>query len=169
MRVFIAAMIGTATLGLAAGYAMSGRWIWMTAILVVGLLWLTVPWHGGRWAAALALLLFAAVAGVGVLLGFSTFWLLTSLVIVLVAWDLDHFADFLADAPDIRNEKELTARHVQRLGVVSISGWLLGIVALNVQVRLNFLLTLALAALIVIALSGAIRQMRRENAKNEIN
>jgi hypothetical protein len=42
-------------------------------------------------------------------------------------------------------------------------------VALNVQVRLNFLLTLALAALIVIALSGAIRQMRRENAKNEIN
>lgn len=168
MRAFTAAMIGLAALGLAAGYATSGRWIWMTAILLTGLLWLTEPWHGGRWVATLALLFFPAVAGAGVLLGYSAFWLLTSLVILLVAWDLDHFCNYLADAPDIPNETELTARHLRRLGMISVSGWLLGIIALNVQVRLNFLLTLALAALIVIALSGAIRQMRRENAKNEI-
>jgi hypothetical protein len=162
-------MIGLATLGLAVGYATSGRWIWMTAILLVGLLWLTEPWHGGRWVATLALLLFSAVAGVGVLLGFSTFWLLTSMVIVLVAWDLDHFGNYLAEAPEIRNETELTARHLRRLGFVSVSGWFLGIVALNVQVRLNFVLTLALAIVIIFALSGGIRQMRRESTKNEVS
>jgi hypothetical protein len=162
-------MIGLATLTLAAGYAFSGRWIWMTAILLVGLLWLTEPWHKGRWVATLALLLFPTIAGVGILLGISSFWLLTSVVILLVAWDLDHFWHYLADAPDTRDETELTTRHLRRLGFVAVSGWLLGIVALNVQIRLNFVLTLALAIVIVIALSGAIRQMRRGSADSEIS
>jgi hypothetical protein len=165
MRIFVAVCIGMATLGLSAGYGLTGRWAWMTVILLIGLLWLTEPWHGGRWMATLALVLFTATAGVGVLLGLPAFWLLTSLVIALAAWDSDHFANYLADVPDIRNETQLTARHLRRLGFVCIPGWFLGIVALNVQVRLNFVLTLALALLIIIALSGAIRQMRQEGGQ----
>ncbi len=165
IRAFVAIVIGSATLGLAAGYAVTGRWIWVMAILLVGLVWLTEPWHGGRWVATLAVLFFTAVAAVGILLGQTEFWLLTSLVAVLVAWDLDHFGNHLSDVSDVRGETDLIISHSRRLGFIAGLGWLLGVVALSVRIRLHFVLTLALALLIVIALSGTIRQMRREGGQ----
>jgi hypothetical protein len=166
MRAFTPVVIGLATLGLAADYALTERWVWVGALLLMGLLWLAEPWHGGRWVATAALLFFTAVAVAGVLLELRTFWLFTSLVAALVAWDLDHFANYLSDAPDVHDKTGLINSHFRRLGFVAGLGWFLGVVALRVRLTFNFVLTLALALLIVIALSGAIRQMRRESEQD---
>lgn len=167
MRALIAVVIGLATVGLAAGYVATERWSWVAIILLMGLLWLAEPLHGARWVATIGLLFFSTVAVVGVFLDLPTVWLLTSLVAVLVAWDLGHFAHYLDDVPEVRKEPELTVNHFRRLGIVAGLGWILGVVAINIHVTLDFVLTLALALLIVIALSGTVRHVRRESKQDQ--
>jgi hypothetical protein len=167
MRTSIGIAIGLATLGLAAGYIMTERWSWVAGILVIGLLWLAEPWHGARWVPTMALLLFTVAAIVGVFLELPTVWLFTSLVAVLVAWDLGHFANYLDDVQEILNERDLTIKHFRRLGIVAGFGWLLGIVALNVRLTFDFVLTLVLALLGVIVLSSALRQVRHDNEQDQ--
>ncbi len=167
MRTLIAVVIGLATLGLAAGYVATERWTWVAGILVVALLWLAESWHGARWVASSALLLFTGAAVVGVFLDLPTLWLFTSLVAVLVAWDLDRFANHLDDVPEVRDETALTTSHVRRLGVVTGLGWILGLVALNVRFTFDFVVTLALALLVIVALSRAVRQVQREDEASQ--
>jgi hypothetical protein len=109
------------------------------------------------------LFFFAAVSALGSVWVLPAFWSLVSLVLVLVAWDLDHFARYLGDVADIRNESELLRRHLRRLGLVVGLGWLSALVALRVRVSFDFIGALTLGLLVIISLSGAIRQIRRES------
>jgi hypothetical protein len=167
LRTLIAVVIGLATLGLATGYAVTERWTWVAGISIIALLWLAEPWHGAHWVAALALVLFTGAAVVGVFLGLPTFWLFSSLVAVLVAWDLDRFANHLDDVPDVRDETALTASHIRRLGIATGLGWILGLFALNVRFTFDFVVTLALALLVIVALSRAVRQVQGEDETSQ--
>jgi hypothetical protein len=148
---------------LAASYAMVGRWGWVAAIMLVGLVWLSEPWHEQGWVSTLGLLALTGAAAMGVLLALPTFWLLSGLVAVLVAWDLSYFEQQLNAMEDVRNEGELMRTHLWRLGAVAGLGWILGVVALNIQLRFAFIWALLLAFLAVITLSQAVRHMRRES------
>ena len=163
MHRFITALVGLSTLGLALTYASTARWVWVAAITLVGLLWLTEPWHAGSWAPTLGLLFFIALTAAGAIMRLSHFWLFANLTAVLVAWDLDQFSHYLGDVDDVRNETELIKSHGQRLGSVVLLGWLLGLVALRVQLTFHFILTLALSLLVIVSLGRAIRYARREN------
>jgi hypothetical protein len=166
MRISTGVAIGLATIGLATGYVIAERWSWVAGILAIGLLWLAEPWHGARWVPTMALLLFTMAAIVGVFLELPVVLLFSSLVAVLVAWDLGHFANYLDDVQEILDERDLTIKHFRRLGVVAGLGWLLGIVALNVQLTFDFVLTLVLALLGIIVLSRAVRQVRHDNEQD---
>ena len=159
MRRLSAVAIGLGTLGMAATFALAALWGWVVAIVIVGLFWLAEPRHGLRWVATLSLLFFTAAAVVGVLLKLSTFWLLSSLVMLLAAWDLSHFFRYLDDVADVRNEAELTRDHLKRLGIVAGLGWFLGATALAVRLTFDFGWALALGLVVVVSLSRAIRRM----------
>ena len=161
MRRLTAVTIGLATLLLALDFALTARWGWVVAIAAAGLLWLTESWHGRSWMSTVGLIFFTTVAAAGVILRLPPLWLLSSLVGALVAWDLDHFSHYLSGAADIRDEAELMKSHCRRLAAVTGLGWCLGAVALSVRFTFDFVPALALGLLIVIALSGAIRYMRR--------
>jgi hypothetical protein len=163
MQRFITALIGLSTLGLALSYGSAARWVWVAAIALVGLLWMTVPWHGGRWVATFGMLFFIAASAAGVIMKLPPFWLFSNLIAVLVAWDLDRFFHYLDDVDDVRNEVGLKKGHGQRLGMVVLLAWLLGLVALRVQLTFHFVLTLALGLLAIVSLSRAVRYTRREN------
>ena len=159
MRRLIAVAIGLGALGMAATFALAALWGWVVAIVIVGLFWLAEPRHGLRWVATLGLLFFTAAAVVGVLLRLSTFWLLSSLVALLAAWDLGHLRGYLDDVADIRNKAELTRAHLKRLGIVAGLGWFLGVAALGVRLTFDFGWALALGLVVVVSLSRAIRRM----------
>jgi len=163
MQRFITALVGLSTLGLALTYASTARWVWVAAIMLVGLLWLTEPWHAGSWASTLGLLFFIALTAAGAIMNLPRFGLFANLTAVLVAWDLDQFSHYLGHVDDVRNETELIKSHGQRLGGVVLLGWLLGLVALRVQLTFHFILTLALSLLVIVSLGRAIRYARREN------
>ena len=163
MRGLIAGSIGLAVVILTAHFALGGLWGWVLAIALMGLCWLAEPWHGARWVSTVALFFFAAVSALASVWVLPAFWSLSSLVFVLVAWDLDHFAHYLGDVADVRNESELLRRHLRRLGLVAGLGWFSAVVTLRVRVTFDFVGALALGLLVIISLSGAIRQIRRES------
>jgi hypothetical protein len=162
MRTFLVIDIGAATLALATSYALQERWTWVAAILVVGLLWMTEPRHGARWIVTAGLIFFIFVAIVGALLGLAAFWLFSSLVALLVAWDVNQLDYDLSAVQDVRGETELKRIHFRRLGTVAILGWVFGVAALNFRVTFDFILTLGLGLAIIVTLSRAIRFMQSE-------
>jgi len=163
MRKLFVLDVGLAAVALGASYALDGHPIWVMATGFIGLLWLTGAWRGQRWTSTLGLFFFTAAAAIGIMLRFPPLWLLSSVVAALVAWDLDHFMQELSQVKDIRDEAALIKGHLWRLGIVAGLGWLLGILALSVQITFDFIWTLALSLLIITSLSGVIRYLRREN------
>lgn len=163
MQRFITALVGLSTLGLALSYGSASRWVWVAAIALVGLLWLTEPWHGARWVVTFGMLFFIAMAAAGVIISLPRFWLFANLSAVLVAWDLEQFFHYLGDVDDVRNEAQLRKGHGRRLGAVVVLSWLLVFVALNVRLTFHFILTLTLGLLVIVSLSRAIRYTRRED------
>jgi hypothetical protein len=160
VRTLIAVAIGSATLLLALNYALTARWNWVAAIAAAGLLWLAGSWHGRRWVSSAALTVFTVTAAAGVILRFPPLWLLSSVVAVLAAWDLERFAHYLGEVGDVRDEAELMRSHLRFLGFVVALGWCLGVVALSVRFTFDFVPTLALGLLVIMTLSGMIRYMR---------
>ena len=158
MRRLLAVSIGLATLCLLAAFVPYGRQGWTLAIVLVGSLWLTAPLHGLRWVSTLALVFFAALAALGVLLERPSLWLLCGVVVALFAWDLGHFGDYLDDV-QVCNRAELERAHLKRLGITAGLGWLLGALALGVRLRFDFTGALALALLLVLSLGLAMRRM----------
>jgi hypothetical protein len=85
-------------------------------------------------------------------LGLSPYWLIAIVLALLSAWDLEYFSWRLSLAELIEGEKELVLRHLLRLGLVCLLGFLLVEVALLLELRLGFGLLLFLALLGVLAL-----------------
>ena len=129
------ASAGLSVFTLALGFALSGLWVGMVAVLAVGALWLLdhlrAPSHQRPPVAA------------------------------LVAWDLDQFAQRMRAAGRVDDAPGLERRHIRRLLVVAAIGGVLGAIALGLRVRLSFGLALLLAALAMLGLGIAIGFMRR--------
>lgn len=147
---------------LLAAFVPQGSQGWTLAIVLVGLAWLTTPLHGLRRVATLAWAAFAALAALGVLWERPSLWLLGGVVAALLAWDLDHFGDYLDDVAEVRNRAELERAHLARLGAAAGLGLLLGALALGMRLHLNFTGALALALLLVLSLGLALRRMGQE-------
>jgi hypothetical protein len=166
MRTLFILNVGLAMVALGASFALSTGWGWVIATGFIGLLWLTGAWQGQTGTSTMGLFFFAAAAAVGVILRLPTAWLLSSLVAALVAWDLHHFMHYLSQISDVRDKRALIKGHLWRLGIVAGLGWLLGVVALSVQITFDFIWALALGLLVITSLSGVIRYLRRESEQN---
>jgi hypothetical protein len=153
--------IGLATLPLALGYAIGGRWIGAGVSVAVGCLWLIGLRRGWSGTDTLGLVGFTGLATVGVLLALAAPILLAGQVAALAAWDLDRFAERMRSAGRVEDAADLTRAHLVRLLAATGTGLVLGSVALGMQLPLSFGWALLLAALIILGLSRAIGWLNR--------
>lgn len=164
---------GLSVFTLALGFALSGLWVGMGAVLAVGALWLLghlrtpgqphalVAQRALPWTSSAALVMLAAAAAVAVLIAVGGGWPVLGLVAALVAWDLDQFAQRMRAAGRVDGAPELERHHIRRLLVVAAIGGVLGAIGLGIRVRLSFELALLLAALAMVGLGLIVGYIRR--------
>jgi hypothetical protein len=163
MKFFVSISIGLATFGLAIGYALNALWIGAAIIVALGLFWLVGQWRGWRSVSVLAAIFFIFAAALGIWQGVTATWMLFSLVVTLVAWDLDQFTHRLEQGEQIVGETELKRPHLQRLLIVAGLGFLFGGIALRLQVELNLGWGIFLGLLAIVGLSRIIGFLRQES------
>ena len=164
MKAFVSISIGLATFGLTIGYVLNALWIGAAIIVALGLFWLVGQWRGWRPVSVLVAIFFIFTTAFGVWRGVSTGgWMLFSLVVTLVAWDLDQFTHRLEQAEQIAGETELKRIHLQRLLIVAGLGFLFGGIALRLQFEFNLGWGIFLGLLAIAGLSRIIGFLRRES------
>jgi hypothetical protein len=164
--------IVAASLGTGLQYALDDRWWVVLACGLAGALWLLQSKYGVELRPTVSLVFLVGVGGVGTFLSYNPVWLLTNLVVALIAWDLDHFTrdyqQFSLGQARKSDNPALFGAHLKRLGIVAMLGWSLGVVALNVQISLNFTGALILGLLALLSLRQVVRYLGREGGYEDV-
>jgi hypothetical protein len=135
-------------------------WVPIIIGLFIGLQWAFMVWRGRR-AYAFGFLGLLAFLIYGAAIYLAAGWLLGSLVMLLVAWDLSEFSEHLARFDASRVSPKLVQNHIIRLFYVAGMGLGLGGLALVIKVRLGFDIAVLLGLLVFVGLAGAVRFLRR--------
>jgi hypothetical protein len=135
-------------------------WVPIFIGLAIGLQWAFMVWKGWKtlpfsFLGLLALLVYGAASYL------PAGWLLGSLVMLLVAWDLSEFSEHLERFDPERVDSKLVHNHILRLFYVAGMGLGLGGLALAIKVRLGFGIAVLLGLLVFVGLAGAVRFLRR--------
>lgn len=146
---------------LATGYAASGDWPVALLAAIAGGGWLLAQRRGRAEAAAPMLVGYIALAALGRWFGAESALMLLGVTGALAAWDLQRLQERLGYASSAQAARDLERAHLKRLGIVSALGYLAGLAALYVQVRLHLALLLLLGLLAIAGLSYAVRYIRR--------
>ena len=147
----------------ASGLSLQLRWLWAAAVGLVAVLWLLGYWRGLAWVASVGLVGLVVAAAAGLMLGLGAGWMVFGLVVALCAWDLHRLVLCLNSVEQVEGEAILERRHLQRLLLVAGLGSLLAALALEIEVRLTFLMALLLGLLAAWGLSRAVDFLRRES------
>jgi len=156
-------------LGIGIRYALDGRWEVAGGCLLAGVLWLFPSQRMVNQRAAISLLYLAGAGGAGVFMGYEPVWLLTHFVILLMAWDLDHFTRALYLFTAEPGEKDIWPPfyiHLKRLGIVAGIGWSLGMLALYIRISTSFAAALLLGLLVFFGLRGIVHFLGRGYASS---
>lgn len=157
--------VGVAAGALGLSHGLAGRWVEVTAVVALALLWLVGRRCGWGWRADLGLVGFTVAAAPGLGRKPDDIWMLVGAVAALCAWDLDHFARRLRhaawDRVSAQRRETMERAHLGHLLPVAAVGLLLAMAALRVEVHLTFFMALLLALLALIGLSWAIGLLRR--------
>jgi len=166
VRKFADFAIITSFLGISAQYALDGRWWVVLACVIVGALWFFQSHRRAELGLDVSLLFLAGAGCAGIFMDHNQVWTLTSLVILLVAWDLDHFSrdlqQYSRDNNRAKSESVLIQTHLKRLGITVGLGWGLGVVALELRVSIGFAGAVVLASLALLVLRQVVQLLRRE-------
>jgi len=135
-------------------------WVPILIGLSIGVQWAFMVWNGRR-TLSFSFLGLLALLVYGAAIYLPAGWLLGSLVMLLVAWDLSEFsAQLVRFGPD-RVDPKLVHNHILRLFYVAGSGFVLGGLALVIKLRLGFGIAVLLGLLVFVGLAGAVRFLRR--------
>ena len=164
----IAILIAALSIGLP--YAFNRRWWGLIMPLLAGSLWFfgLPPYHTrpadqrkGNLSSALSFFTLAGFGSAGIFFGYSPIWALTSFVLLLIAWDLNHYTQIHQAFKDQESNKktvlELFYAHLQRLAILAGLGWGLGLLALNIRTQINF----TIALLLIFVMITSLRQVAR--------
>jgi hypothetical protein len=135
-------------------------WVPILIGFSIGLQWAFMVWKG-RKTLSFSFLGLLALLVYGAALYLPAGWLLGSLVMLLVAWDLGEFSEHLVRFDPDRVDPKLVHNHISRLFYVAGMGLVLGGLALAIKVRLGFGLAVLLGLLVFVGLAGAVRFLRR--------
>jgi hypothetical protein len=146
---------------LALGYAFSQDWPMAALALLAGGGWALAQRRGQAQIAAPMLVGHIALAALGRWFGANGALMLLGVTGALAAWDLQRLCERLAYAPSAQAARDLERVHLARLGLVSALGYLAGLAALIIQVRLHLALLLLLGLFAISGLSYGVRYIRR--------
>lgn len=159
-RLSLAGIAG-AVLALALGYGGSLHWIAALPIVVLGGVWGWQQIRRQALASTAGLVLAVCAAAAGFWAGVPAGWLLGAMVAALSAWDLDQFEQHLRQAGQVQGRAEMERRHLLRLALVDVFSLLLGMMALQVPVRISFPAALLLAAALALGAGELILYLRQ--------
>ncbi len=112
-----------------------GEWPWATLAGALGAVSLLTSYGRWSWFVSLDLCVLLALAGfVGITL--SAWGALLSVVLGLIAWDVELFARRLEPFAEI--PRVIVCTHLRRLGLIALVSIALGAVALTVPISLSF-------------------------------
>jgi hypothetical protein len=135
-------------------------WVMVVSFLF-GIIWVYPTLRFRLLRSTLSFSILALVCASGIIFGYSSTWILTNIVILLIAWDLFHFYQTHQEFSQVQtNVKALQIQyqnHLKRLALIAGLGWGLGLTAFYIQTNLSFVFGLILAG---IALFG-LRQVTR--------
>ena len=159
--------ITAAALGIALPYVLDGRWAAVTLSVVAWTIWLLRARYRHIQGSTIGFLLLIGLGSAGVYLEYNSLWLLTYFVLLLIAWDLSRFAQVLeqygGETSGSNEVGVLITPHLKRLGLIAGVGWVLGAVALILQITTTFLIALFLGILVFLGLLLVLRYFGRES------
>ena len=157
-------IVGLMVASLLVGTAMviDGYWAGLLLLAIIAASWLAGIWYGRSWLTTLGLVGLILVTAVGGILELLPVLLLTAVALALFAWDMGNYGRALAVVPDVRDEPGLIKIHMQWAGGMIGLGWLLGLIAINVQLPLNLGWTFGLGLVVVLGLRWLVRRLQRE-------
>ncbi len=139
-----------------------GRWpdlVYLTVLL--GAFWIFTHWQRLKWGLNLALVLSALFLIVATWAESSRLWILISLVVFVMSWDLGRFTQLIENVAFIPEVNNLIKNHILRLGGVLVIGFILCLLALNINFKINFDWILILVFVMFLALSQVVGYLRR--------
>jgi len=150
---------------LAWGYWQVGLHALARWILFFGLVWLLAVWQRWRWISVLGLVLSFLAAALGLwFLNFTPGWMFAGAIGGLMAWDLTYFRYRLRYAGSDQERRAVERRHLLRLSVLALLGFLLASLAMAVKLAFNFQWALLMAIVAVLGVTQLVRWFRRRGS-----
>ena len=154
-------LIIATVLSIGAQYALDGLLWLVIACGFVGLFWLLQSHHRAELGLNFSFLFLAVLNIAGAFLDHHPVWILTNMVLLLVAWNLDHFdrdlQKYVGNGQKEYHINDLFPARFQRLSIVMGLGWGLGMLALNLRISVGFFGAVILAFVVVISLGQIAR------------
>jgi len=176
IRALCLASSGLGIAALAWGYRENGSVAAALTLLLFGVLWLAAQWRWPRpiprplvgictgvrvWFSALGLVVVAAAAAAGLLLGAPSGWMVVGASGGLLAWDLTDLDRRLRLADSTDDLSTIRRRHLVWLGLAAGIGLLLAAAAMLIPLRFSFALTVFLALAAVLGMTRLVSWLHR--------
>lgn len=145
---------------LALVFGLTGIWLGSVASTAFGCLWLIGRESRRDESALVGLVVFTALAVIGLFQGLPGWAMLLEIVGVLPTWDLHLFEARLARIKRIESRTTLIRAHLERLAIITLLSLVLGGLGLGIDIRLNLITAVGLGSLAVFLLARILRQHR---------
>jgi hypothetical protein len=161
---FSTGLLAVAVALLVISYALAGFWQWAFVFILVGLLWwIAERQRGWHWAPSVGMVVLTAVAASGYWLGMPILAMLAVVILALSAWDLDAFADRLAQSQLDDSAHHLVQSHLRRLIIVNAVALVLAAFSLTVEFRFSFIIAFILGLLMAYGLNRLLVSLGKNN------
>jgi hypothetical protein len=142
---------------LAISFILGGYISVFTTLILIALFGLLAEWRGWTWFASIWLLTIAGAAVYGILVELSPFWILTSIISALMAWDLSRLIKRLKISSPEDDPKSLEMAHLRNLFIFMVTAFVIGSLAMRLQFRITYTQAIIL---IVVAFAGIMQLIR---------
>lgn len=147
-------LLASAVTILVISFVLEGFWQWAFVFVLVGLLWWAAErQRGWHWAPSVGMFVLVLAAAAGYWLGIPILAMLAVAVLALSAWDLDAFAERLAQRQQDDWTHILVQRHLRRLIIGNALALGLAAFSLTVELRFNFVIVFLLGLLMAYGLN----------------
>jgi hypothetical protein len=147
---------------IAAGYWVAGISRVSLIIVVFGLIWSIAQWRQWVWSNPLAMFIGGLSTGYGAWLQFSPVLLMTSMVFILLTWNMGNFRVLLEKASPQDNITLIERRYLTNVGGFLVLAVLISLGALTVNFRTSFIQAVLLVILGTIGIIQLVRWLVRE-------
>jgi hypothetical protein len=160
LMLFASIILGGASLAWGyAGVALAPLSRWIMAFTVI---WLVAAWRRWRWFAYVGLTFNFLSAALGLwFLNFPPGWMFAGAILGLMAWDLTDFQYRERFAASEEEKSVAETRHLQRISVLALLGFLLASVAMGLKLQFNFEWAALFVVVTALSLMQIIRWFRR--------